>query len=86
MALPTKYTHQVTQGTEVYHESEELIESLAELAGFTAYKILDENSCFAGYIIEANDKELQEFLSAETASEKDELLVVSSMGSFLGDD
>ena len=32
MVLPTKFNHQVTRGTEVYHDQEDVIESLADLA------------------------------------------------------
>lgn len=85
MTLPTRYNHQVnTSG--IYFDPEEVIESLAELAGFTAYKILDENSNHEGYVLEANDKELREFLAAEDAAEQHENEIVSTMGSYLGDD
>lgn len=86
MALPIKYNHQVTTGTEIYHDSEELIESLADLAGFTAYKVLDENSNFEGYVIEANDKELRAFLEAESLAGDLEAEQVSALGSYLEDD
>lgn len=86
MALPTKYNHQVNKGTEIYHDSEELIESLADLAGFAAYKVLDENSNFEGYVIEANDKELRDFLAAESAAENHEFEVVDALGSYMEDD
>ena len=86
MALPIKFNHQVSSGTEVYHDQEEVIESLADLAGFTAYKVLDENSNFEGYVIEANDKELKAFLEAEALAENFEAEQVSALGSYLGDD
>lgn len=86
MSLPTKYNHQIHKGTEVYHDSEEVIESLADLAGFTAYKVLDENSNFKGYIIEANDEDLRAFLEAESLAGDHEAEQVSALGSFLGDD
>ena len=86
MALPIKYNHQITNEHEIYIDSEEIIESLADLAGFTVYKILDENSCFAGYFMEANDKDLREFLAAESAAEQHENEIVSAMGSYMGDD
>lgn len=86
MALPIKYNHQVHSGTEVYHDQEEVIEVLADLAGFTAYKVLDENSNFEGYVIEANDKELQAFLEAESLAEDMETEHVQALGSYLGDD
>ena len=86
MALPTKYNHQVCSGTEVYHDQEEVIESLADLAGFTAYKVLDENDAFEGYVIEANDKELKAFLEAEALAENLEAEQVSALGSYIGDD
>lgn len=86
MALPIKYNHQVTTGTEIYHDSEELIESLADLAGFAVYKVLDENSNFEGYVIEANDKDLREFLAAEFAAESHEVEVVNALGSYMEDD
>lgn len=86
MALPIKFNYQVRGGTEVYHDHEEVIESLADLAGFTAYKVLDENSNFEGYVIEANDKELQAFLEAESLAADLEAEQVQALGSYLGDD
>lgn len=86
MALPIKYNHQVLRGTEIYHDQEEIIEVLADLSGFTAYKVLDENSNFEGYVIEANDKELQAFLEAQSLSEELENEQVLALGSYLGDD
>lgn len=86
MALPIKFNHQVSSGTEVYHDQEEVIESLADLAGFTAYKVLDENSNFEGYVIEANDEDLRAFLEAESLAENFEAEQVSALGSYLGDD
>ena len=86
MALPIKFNHQVNKGTEVYHDQEEVIETLADLSGFTAYKVLDENSNFEGYVIEANDKELQAFLEAQSLSEELENEQVLALGSYLGDD
>lgn len=86
MALPTKFNYQVRNGTEVYHDQEEVIETLADLAGFTAYKVLDENSNFEGYVIEANDEDLRAFLEAETLAENLEAEHVSALGSYLGDD
>jgi hypothetical protein len=86
MALPTKFNYQVTSGTEVFHDQEDVIETLADLAGFTAYKVLDENSNFEGYVIEANDKELKAFLEAEALAENFESEQVSALGSYIGDD
>lgn len=86
MALPTKFNHQITRGTEVYHDQEDVIESLADLAGFTAYKVLDENGNFEGYVIEANDKELRAFLEAESLAGDLEAEQVSAFGSYLEDD
>ena len=86
MALPTKFNYQVTSGTEVFHDQENVIETLADLAGFTAYKVLDENSNFEGYVIEANDEDLRAFLEAESLAENLEAEQVSALGSYLGDD
>ena len=61
MALPIVYNHRVNE-TKIIVDPEEVIESLAELAGFTAYKVLDENSTFIGYCLEANDEDLREFI------------------------
>ena len=86
MALPTIFEHQIHSATEVYHDSEEVIESLADLAGFTAYKLLDENSNFKGYIIKANDKELQAFLEAEALAEDYEVKELKILDSYMEDD
>ena len=86
MALPIKFNYQVRGGTEVYHDHEEVIESLADLAGFTAYKVLDENSNFKGYVIEANDKDLQAFLEAEELAGDLEAKEVAAFGSYMEDD
>ena len=86
MALPTKFNHQIHKGIEVFHEQEEVIETLADLAGFTAYKVLDENSNFEGYVLEANDKELRAFLEAEILAGDLEAEQVEALGSYNGDD
>ena len=86
MALPTKFNYQVTSGTEVFHDQEDVIETLADLAGFTAYKVLDEHGDFEGYVIEANDKELRAFLEAESLAGDLEAEQVSALGSYLEDD
>lgn len=86
MALPIKYNHQVPAGTPTYVDPEELIEALADLAGFTAYKVLDENSNFEGYIIEADDEDLRNFLSAENAAEQHERELVAALGSYMEDE
>lgn len=85
MTLPTKYNHQVP-ASQIYYDPEELIEALAELAGFTAYKILDEVDHEVGFTIDPNDEELREFLAAEEAAEEHEKELVAAMGSYLGDD
>ena len=86
MALPTKFNYQVRGGTEVYHDHEEVIESLADLAGFTAYKVLDENGNFEGYVIEATDEDLRAFLEAETLAGDLEAEQVAALGSYMEDD
>ena len=78
MALPIRYNHQIKNSTEIWNDSEELIESLADLAGFEVYKVLDENSRFVGYVTEATDKELREFLAVEDAEEQNEIAVLGS--------
>lgn len=83
MALPVKYIHQVDE-TRVYCNVEELIESLAELAGLNVYEIKGFNDEHEGYIIEVPG--LDDFSKAELAAEKAEEEIVSSLGSYLGDD
>ena len=83
MALLVKYNHQTSRPL---YDTEEAIESLAELAGFKVYQILDENSNFVGYTLQPNDEELDHFINAEIAAEEHEAETVSAMGSFLGDD
>ena len=75
MALPIKYNHQVEK-RELY-DTEEAIESLAELAGFKVYRILDENSNFIGYTLQPADPELDAFINAEIATEKAEAELAS---------
>ena len=84
MALPKRVVRKVDENT-IYTSKDELIESLAELAGFTVFEVYDETA-FQGYAIEAVDEDLRAFLAAETAAEKHEAEVVGAMGSFLGDD
>ena len=86
MALPVKYNHRVPAGTSTYVDPEELIEALADLAGFTAYKVLDENSTLEGYMIEADDEGLRNFLSAENAAEQHERELVAVLGSYMEDE
>lgn len=85
MALPTRYIHQVDEKA-IYHDAEELILSLAELAGFNIYEVKGYNDEHEGFIIEATDKELREFLAAETASEEHEAELVDAISSSTGDD
>ena len=82
MALPIKYIHQV-EGKPIYSDHEEVIEALAELAGFRAYEVKGFNDEHEGYIIEPEDLELRKFLEAEIASEKCEDELVGAMGSYL---
>jgi len=84
MALPKRVVRKVDENS-IYTSKDELIESLAELAGFTVFEVYDETA-FQGYAIEAVDEELRAFLAAETATEQHEAEVVAAMGSFLGDD
>ena len=86
MALPIKYEHQVRKGLEVFHDSEEVIETLADLAGFTAHKVIDDMGSFVGYVMEAQDKELREFLAAEDAAEADEMIVLGSFDVFFAEE
>jgi hypothetical protein len=83
MTLPVKYNHQTSRPI---YDVEETIETLAELAGFKVYEILDENSNFVGYTLQPIDKELDHFINAEIATEEHEAEIVGAMGSFLGDD
>ena len=61
MALPIKYIHQVDEKP-IYCDHEEVIEALAELAGFNVYEVKGFNDEHEGYIIEPQDKDLREFL------------------------
>ena len=81
MSLPCKYIHQV-DGKPIYSDHEEVIEALAELAGFRAYRVKGFNDEHEGYIIEPEDPELRKFLEAEIASEKCEDELVAAMGSY----
>lgn len=65
--------------TEIYTQ-EEVIEVLAELAGFKVTRV------FQGYRIEPIDEDLNEFLQASIAEQQHEAEVCSAIGSFLGDD
>ena len=85
MALPIKYIHQV-EGKPIYSDHEEVIEALAELAGFRAYRVKGFNDEHEGYIIEPEDPELRKFLEAENAAEKLEDEIVGAMGSYLEDE
>lgn len=82
MSLPCKYIHQV-EGKPIYSDHEEVIEALAELAGFRAYRVKGFNDEHEGYIIEPEDQELREFLAAEHAAEKLEDEIVGAMGSYM---
>lgn len=84
MALPTRYIHQ--NSNRHISEPEEALESLAELAGFKVFKILDENSMLIGYTLQPEDPELDEFINAEIAAQKHEEEIVAAMGSYLEDD
>lgn len=85
MALPIKYIHQV-EGKPIYSDHEEVIEALAELAGFRAYKVKGFNDEHEGYFIEPEDPELRKFLEAEIAADKLEDEIVGAIGSYMGDD
>lgn len=76
MVLPIKYNHQVDE-KQMYLTPEEVIESLADLAGFTAYEVRDEMSSVIGYVLKENDKELQDFLAIEEAAEQHEAEIAS---------
>ena len=82
MALPIKHNHQVDT-RKIYYDPEEVIESLAELAGFSAYKVLDEVNHIEGYLIEPDDEELRAFLACEDATEQHEAELVSAMASYM---
>ncbi|WP_296882251.1 hypothetical protein [uncultured Methanobrevibacter sp.] len=53
-------------------DSEVFIQMLAELAGMKVTKLFDDNLHFMGYTMEPIDKDLQEFIAAEDATEKAE--------------
>jgi len=61
MALPKRVVRKVDENT-IYTSKDELIESLAELAGFTVFEVYDETA-FQGYAIEAIDEDLRAFMS-----------------------
>ena len=67
-------------------DTENFMAMLAELAGMKVTKLFDDNVHFLGYTMEPIDKELREFLAAESASEKYENELVNAMGSYLEDD
>ena len=85
MALPIKYIHQV-EGKPIYSDHEEVIEALAELAGFRAYEVKGFNDEHEGYIIEPEDPELREFLAVENVAEKLEDEIAAAIGSYLEDE
>ena len=68
MALPIKYIHQVDEKP-IYCDHEEVIEALAELAGFNVYEVKGFNDEHEGYIIEPQDKDLREFLGKPMTDE-----------------
>lgn len=67
-------------------DTENFMAMLAELAGMKVTKLFDDNIHFIGYTMEPIDKELREFLAAESASEKYEAEIVSAMGSYMEDE
>lgn len=67
-------------------DTENFIAMLAELAGMKVTKLFDDNIHFIGYTMEPIDKELREFLVAESASEKYEAEIVNAMGSYMEDE
>ena len=69
MALPKRVVRKVDENS--IYTAEEMMESLAELAGFTVFEVYDEHK-FAGYSMEAVDEDLRAFLAAETAAEAHE--------------
>lgn len=86
MALPKKYIHQITDTRQLHLTPEDVIEALADLAGFTAYEVLDENDGFEGYQLVANDEELRDFLACEESSEQYENELVTALGSYMEDE
>jgi len=84
MALPIRYIHQ--NSNRHICTPEEALESLAELAGFKVFKVLDENSMLIGYTVQPEDPELDEFINAEIAAQKHEEELVAAMGSYLEED
>ena len=67
-------------------DTENFMAMLAELAGMKVTKLFDDNIHFIGYTMEPIDKELREFLAAESASEKYEAELVNAMGSYMEDE
>ena len=67
-------------------DTENFMAMLAELAGMKVTKLFDDNIHFIGYTMEPIDKELHEFLAAESASEKYEAELVNAMGSYMEDE
>ena len=67
-------------------DTENFIAMLAELAGMKVTKLFDDNIHFIGYTMEPIDKELREFLAAESASEEYEAEIVNAMGSYMEDE
>lgn len=67
-------------------DTENFMAMLAELAGMKVTKLFDDNIHFIGYTMEPIDKELREFLAAESASEKYEAETVNAMGSYMEDE
>lgn len=80
MNLPQKQVSEVDK-TAIFHNQEDLIIALADLAGFNVFEIRGE-----GFVIEPVDEELNEFLNGELAAEKYEAEISAEMGYFLGDD
>ena len=71
---------------EVIVDTEECIAALAEIGGMKVTKLFDDNMHFIGYTMEPIDKELREFLAAESASEEYEAEIVNAMGSYMEDE
>lgn len=67
-------------------DSESFIAALAEIGGMKVTKLFDDNMHFIGYTMEPIDKELREFLAAESASEEYEAEIVNAMGSYMEDE